>query len=71
MRCAICDAALNEDTISWNHDHKEWDPCPDCLRAIDEVFNTNYDEEEITRILMDEWGDFLSEEIVPDLDFPS
>ena len=57
MHCFICDSMLTEDTISWNHQHGDWDPCPDCLRVIDEVFNTSYDEEQITQILMDEFGD--------------
>lgn len=54
MHCYICDSILTEDTISWNHQHQDWDPCPDCLRAIDEVFNTGMDEESITAILMNE-----------------
>lgn len=57
MRCAICDATLSPESVQWSHTHNDWEPCPSCLVAISEVFNTDMDEEEITRVLEDELAD--------------
>ena len=56
MRCAICDATLGEDSIQWNNQHHDWDPCPTCLIAISELFNDD-SEEEITEQINLEWGE--------------
>ncbi len=67
MRCDICDNTLSPETIHWNSDHEEWDPCPTCLIAISEVFDDHLDEEEITWLLE---NDEEFEEIPEDVEFP-
>lgn len=65
MHCHICDAELSTDSIHWNNDHKDWDPCPTCLMEIAEVFSDPLDEDEVTRLLVLEWG-----EVIVDFDPP-
>ena len=60
MRCHICDAHLNDDEISRNPQHDDWDPCRKCQIIIDEVFGEDKTEEEIEVELDDELG--LSDE---------
>lgn len=55
MRCFICNSELQENSIQWNNDHQDWDPCPTCLIEIAEVF-TDDSEEEITAQLEGEWS---------------
>ena len=55
MRCHICNSELKENSIQWNNDHQDWDPCPTCLIEISEVF-TDDSEEEITAQLEGEWN---------------
>lgn len=55
MRCHICNSELQENSIQWNNDHQDWDPCPTCLIEISEVF-TDDSEEEITAQLEGEWS---------------
>ena len=50
MKCFICDKELKTEEIIWNTLADEWEPCPECLLVISEVFN-DLDEEEITSIL--------------------
>jgi len=54
MRCAICNSELKENSIQWNNDHQDWDPCPTCLIEISEVFTDDSDEE-ITAQIEGEW----------------
>lgn len=44
MRCHICDTTLSENEISWNKDHKDWNPCGTCQEVIDNVFEPLDDE---------------------------
>ena len=39
MRCHICNAALSPETIHFNRQHGDFDPCPTCLTVIGEVFS--------------------------------
>ena len=54
MKCAICDKTLSPDEVQWSQDHKEWEPCGECLMAISEVFNDDSDEE-IVKQVEEEW----------------
>jgi hypothetical protein len=51
MHCHICDKILGPDEIKFNRDHKEFDPCSECLQIISEVFGPDDDEVEIDRQL--------------------
>lgn len=51
MRCNICDKEL--ETVHFNRDHGDFDPCPECLEIIENVFSDEYvpsedESEEIT-----------------------
>lgn len=37
MRCYICDKILEEDQVQFNQDHEDYDPCPSCLYAIEDL----------------------------------
>ena len=66
MKCFICDATLSEDSIQWNSQHEDWDPCPTCLIEIGELFNDD-SEEEIAEKLRLEWGEDIIEEVIEDV----
>lgn len=40
MRCYICDVALDEKTIVFNEELKQYEPCPVCLEAALEAAYT-------------------------------
>lgn len=54
MRCHICDAALGEDEIKFNREHKDYDPCGRCLEVIRNVFG---EEEDDQYVLLDDLDD--------------
>jgi hypothetical protein len=54
-RCFICDKELKTEEIIWNELAQEWEPCPECLLIISEVFKDGLDEEQITWLLEEEW----------------
>lgn len=60
MKCYICDRDLAQDEIKLHPEIKKWEPCGTCLHIISEVFDDGLDEDEITELLLDEWGDYLS-----------
>jgi len=51
MQCYICGHVLSGEQVSYNNEHKDWDPCPTCLIAIAEVFSDPLDEEQVTYVL--------------------
>ena len=51
MQCYICGHVLSGEQVSYNNEHKDWDPCPTCLIAIAEVFSDPLDEDEVTYVL--------------------
>ncbi len=51
MQCYICSHVLTGEQVSYNNEHKDWDPCPTCLIAIAEVFSDPLDEDEVTYVL--------------------
>lgn len=55
MRCYICDAHLKQDEIKFHPELKTLEPCKHCLEIIAEVFEDGPDEEEIDRLLGEEW----------------
>lgn len=61
MKCYICDRSLEGDEIKIDPNYGTFDPCGTCLTIIGEVFEP-LDEDEVTYILDEEWGDFLSNE---------
>jgi len=64
MRCHICDRPLSETEIAFDKNHDEFDPCTTCLMVISETFDDHLDEDEVTEVLLEEWGDFLSLESI-------
>ena len=37
MRCYICNAVLEDDSVNYNEDHGDYDPCPSCLSVIEDL----------------------------------
>jgi hypothetical protein len=69
MKCHICDATMSGDSIQWNPDHQDWDPCGTCLMVISEVFTDHLDEDQIDWALAEEWEE--PEETNDDLHSPA
>lgn len=45
MRCHICDAALTDEEVRWNRQHKDFDPCGVCREVIANVFGEEDDDD--------------------------
>ena len=54
MKCNICDSTLKGEDVIWSALYEEWEPCPTCLIAINEVFEDQLDEEQVTYLLEEE-----------------
>lgn len=37
MRCYICDKVLEDEHVSYNEDHKDYEPCQTCLKIIEDI----------------------------------
>jgi cytidine deaminase len=53
MKCYICDKQLADDEISFNSQHKDFEPCGTCLEIIENVFEP-LDEEQIEWLIESE-----------------
>ncbi len=62
MRCAICDRQLSVEEIKIDPRYETYDPCGTCLEVIENVFSDPLDEDEITRLLEEEWPEVYEHE---------
>lgn len=57
MRCYICNTILKPEEIQIHPQIKAFEPCGTCLEVISEVFDDKLEEDEVTKLLVEEWGE--------------